>query len=121
MIINILFTGDDQKSYFKTEQLETPIQQPLGNYSIPFASESVQFRQFDAGLIFPMHTAPRMQYVVYLAGSVQVRASGGETKQFHAGDILLAMDTEGEGHESITMEPGHAVIISSDALDRKIP
>jgi mannose-6-phosphate isomerase-like protein (cupin superfamily) len=114
MIINILFTADDQKSYFKTDHLETPIQQPLGDYSTPFPSQSVQFRQFDAGLIFPMHTAPRAQYVIYLAGAVQVRTSGGETKQFKAGDILLAMDTEGEGHESITIEAGQAVIISAD-------
>lgn len=112
MNITLLYTAENNKSYFSTETIETPHHQPLGNYSNPFASQSVQFREFEAGLVFPMHTAPRAQYIIYLEGSVQVNCSGGETKIFSAGDILLAKDTEGEGHESITIEAGKAVIIS---------
>lgn len=112
MNINVLYTADDGKSYFRTEMIKTPIEEALGDYSLPFSSSSVQFREFDAGLTFPMHTAPRVQYVIYLEGSVEVRASGGETRQFFAGDILLAKDTDGEGHISTTIEPGRAVIIA---------
>jgi hypothetical protein len=114
MKITILSTQSDNKSYFSQEIIETPNTQPLGNYSIPFASNSIQFREFEADLIYPMHNAPRVQYIIYLEGSVKVRASGGETRIFHPGDILLAKDVQGEGHESTTLEKGRAVIIGID-------
>ncbi len=57
-------------------------------------------------------TAPKAQYIIILEGYVEVRASGGESRRFRAGDILLAQDTTGEGHVSITVEPGRAMIIS---------
>ncbi|MFI4956532.1 MAG: hypothetical protein ACHQAX_04925 [Gammaproteobacteria bacterium] len=111
MKIHVLTTGADNKSHFSLETLETPNKEPLGNYSIPFSSDCIQFREFEAGLLYPMHNAPRAQYIVYLEGSVQVRASGGETKTFTTGDILLAKDITGEGHESLTMTAGRALIV----------
>lgn len=102
MIIDVLYTADDKKSYFIKETIDTPNTEPLGNYSIPFSSDSIQFREFEAGLVFPMHVAPRQQYILNLEGSVQINASGGESKIFFAGDILLVKDTTGDGHESVT-------------------
>ena len=111
MKITVLATGKDNKSYFSEETLLTLHKQPLGNYSIPFTSEGVQFREFEDGLLYPMHNAPKEQYIVYLEGAVQVRASGGEIKTFSAGDILLVKDTAGEGHESLTVSAGRALIV----------
>jgi len=104
MIISVLFTGHDQKSYFSIEKIETPILKPLGNYSIPMTSESVQFREFSAGLVYPMHNPPRAQYIIYLEGSVEVRASGGETKRFSAGDILLVKDKKGKVMKALLLK-----------------
>jgi quercetin dioxygenase-like cupin family protein len=114
MKIHVLTTAADNKSYFSVETMATPDEQPLGKYSKPFTSEGVQFRQFEAGPLYPMHNAPREQYIVYLEGAVQVRASGGETKTFSTGDILLAKDVTGEGHESLTVSAGRALIVPVD-------
>jgi hypothetical protein len=105
MNITVLYTNTDNKSHFRTETLPTPIKKPLGDYSLPFASNSVQFREFAANLIFPMHTDANAQYIIYLEGCIEVRASGGETKRF------LAQDITGEAHESLTIESGRAVIV----------
>jgi hypothetical protein len=44
------------------------------------------------------HNAPRRQFIVHLEGSVQVEASGGGTRVFGPGDVILAEDLEGAGH-----------------------
>jgi len=44
------------------------------------------------------HNAPRRQLIVHLEGAVEVRASGGETRRFGPGDVVLAEDVEGAGH-----------------------
>lgn len=111
MKITVLQTRNDGKSYFSEEDIETPIAHPLGSYSNPFASNSIQFRSFSAGLLYPMHNAPQIQYIIYLEGKVEVSASGGETKVFKPGNVLLVKDTEGEGHETKTLSSGKSLII----------
>lgn len=111
MNITVIYTGEDDHSYFSEETIDTPIEHPLGKYSIPFTSDGVQFREFLENLVFPMHTAPRPQYILYLKGTVKVITSKGDTRLFQAGDILLAKDTSGKGHETLTIEPGVAAII----------
>lgn len=44
------------------------------------------------------HNAPRRQFIVHLEGVVEVLASGGETRRFGPGDVVLAEDLEGAGH-----------------------
>lgn len=45
-----------------------------------------------------IHPAPRRQYVVTLKGSILFTVSDGSTFLIEPGIILLAEDTEGEGH-----------------------
>jgi hypothetical protein len=44
------------------------------------------------------HTAPRRQFIVHLEGSVRVQASGGQTRVFGPGAVVLAEDLDGAGH-----------------------
>jgi hypothetical protein len=44
------------------------------------------------------HNAPRRQFIVHLEGSVRVEASGGETRVFGPGAVVLAEDLAGAGH-----------------------
>jgi hypothetical protein len=44
------------------------------------------------------HTAPRLQYVVNLAGIAEFEVADGTVKRLYAGDILVAEDLEGHGH-----------------------
>lgn len=107
-----LFTGQDNLSYFTETMIEFPIPHPLGHYSKKHAVENLIFREFEAGLLFDWHNAPQVQYVVYLAGAVEVEASGGEKRIFLPGDILLATDITGAGHVTRTLEKGRSVVVT---------
>lgn len=108
-----LFSGDDNKSYFKEE---TPIyeqEHPLGVYSKITPTKGMMFRMFKAGAKYDWHNAPQPQYIVYLEGEVEVEASGGEKRVFKPGDILFARDITGKGHISKTLTDGKSIIITT--------
>lgn len=46
------------------------------------------------------HPAPRRQFMVVLAGELEVEASDGEVRQFPAGSVILVEDTSCRGHIS---------------------
>ncbi|GAA5129573.1 cupin domain-containing protein [Pseudonocardia adelaidensis] len=47
------------------------------------------------------HPAPREQWVVMLRGVIEVRVTGGATRRFGPGDLVLAADTTGAGHVTV--------------------
>lgn len=108
-----LYTSDDGKSYFRDVILDTPIKHPLGLYSKKFNVADLQFREFSANATFDWHVAPQQQYIIYQEGSVEVLASGGETRIFNPGDILLASDTSGRGHITTTLTNGKSIVITT--------
>lgn len=108
--ITKLYTGEDNKSYFKDVEVELSTLSPLGLYSSPQSVKDLQFRQSVPGT-FDWHTAPQEQYIVYLTGDMQVEASGGETRIFKPGDILWAADLTGKGHKSTILIEGKALVI----------
>ena len=65
------------------------------------------------------HPAPARQWVVMLRGTIEVTVSGGEARRFGPGDLVLAADTEGEGHisEGIGAPPFEALFIPADLAD----
>jgi uncharacterized cupin superfamily protein len=67
--------------------------------SDPLSTERFQFLSVPPDWRSEHHT-PRRQFFVVLAGSTGLRASDGETRYFHAGDVFLAEDTTGNGHTS---------------------
>ncbi|MFC0141634.1 hypothetical protein ACFFJN_16850 [Erwinia mallotivora] len=52
------------------------------------------FEQWQKGV----HPAPKKQYVVTLKGKLRFRVSDGSTFIIQPGTVLLAADTQGEGH-----------------------
>ena len=44
------------------------------------------------------HTAPRRQYLLYLAGHTAIEVANGDIREFGPGDVLLAEDLTGHGH-----------------------
>lgn len=106
-----LFTGNDKKSYFEDITVETPHENPLGKLSDPMYVHKLIFRE-SIPQTYDWHPAPHKQFIVYLSGEAEVEASGGETRIFKPGDILLATDTSGHGHRSTILIPGHALIIT---------
>ena len=63
------------------------------------------------------HTASDPQWVVVLAGELEVEVSDGTSRRFRPGDLVLATDTSGAGHITrvIGGTPVHALGISADA------
>jgi len=59
------------------------------------------------------HPVPRRQYMICLAGSLEVEVSDGETRRFGPGSVLLVEDTLGIGHRSkvIGSERGYMVAL----------
>ena len=106
-----LYTGDDQKSYFKDVDVECENVHPLGKYSNHFPVKVMLFRDFEKGSLFDWHNAPQPQYIVYLEGEVEVEASGGESRIFRQCDILFATDVTGKGHITKTLSKGRSAIV----------
>ncbi|MHB0958319.1 MAG: cupin domain-containing protein [Pirellulaceae bacterium] len=53
---------------------------------------------FPAGTDVPAHNAPQPYIVIVLSGQGEVVTSDGETRRFHAGDVLFCNDLTGKGH-----------------------
>jgi hypothetical protein len=67
----------------------------------PFPVEALVFaEQPQDAPDWESHVAPRRQWLIALSGRVAVTVSDGERREFGQGDVLLAEDTEGEGHIS---------------------
>ena len=68
------------------------------------------------------HTASDPQWVVVLAGELEVEVSDGMARRFRPGDLLLAADTSGRGHITRVMggTPVHALGISTDAPNHDV-
>ena len=92
-----IYTGDDQESHF--ERLEIPLNPTrYGGLSDLVPSEGVIFRETPVGGLLDFHPAPRRQFVITIAGEVEVECGDGTKRRFGAGDIMLADDTTGQGH-----------------------
>jgi hypothetical protein len=92
-----IFTGDDNESHF--EELDVPLEPSrYGSLSQPVSTESVIFRETPSDGLLDYHPAPRRQFVVTLAGIVEVECRDGSKRRFGPGDIMLADDTTGNGH-----------------------
>ncbi|RDI48078.1 cupin domain-containing protein [Aquicella lusitana] len=109
-----LYTGEDGKSHFMEMDCGQEKQQALGVYSKKFPASGIQFRDSEPDLAMNWHNAPQPQYIIYLEGQVEVQASGGETRVFHAGDVLFATDLTGQGHISKVLTQCRSVIVTTE-------
>jgi len=100
-----LFTGDDGLSYFKDVEVPMTDRGRGTELSDLFAAKAMLMRRNTAEYELDYHTAPRKQFIINLTGTVEIVASGGETRQFGPGSIMLADDTTGKGHISKALTP----------------
>ena len=92
-----LFTGPDGESHF--EELD-PGFAPGANGERTGLQENagVSFGRTQPGNFMDWHVAPRKQYVITLAGAVEIGIGDGTVRRFGAGDVMLANDLSGRGH-----------------------
>ena len=121
MKVTRIYTGDDGRSHF--EDLDVPMSEtPAGLMSGVVPTDGVFFRE-PAGEgssdFLDFHVAPRRQFVIHLAGRVEIETGGGDKRQFGVGDILLADDTTGQGHVSRGVEgPRRQIFVAlADSVD----
>ena len=65
-----------------------------------FNSPRVRFVELPEGYDHDWHNAPKRQLVIMLSGVVEVRTSDNQTRRWSAGDVLLADDVRGKGHQT---------------------
>lgn len=121
MRVTRIFTGSDQRSHF--EDLELPLQaSAIGQLSAPIPTTSVFFRNTAEGgpEVLDFHVAPRRQFVIHLAGKVEIETGDGTKRQFGVGDVLLADDTTGQGHISRELQGPRVQIFAALAPDADI-
>ncbi|TRW82426.1 cupin domain-containing protein [Mycolicibacterium sp. 018/SC-01/001] len=94
-----LWTGSDDASHVQIGRLDL---QPgrnddLVSSSVPVSSVTVE--ETATGGTLAWHTAPVRQLVVTLAGTLLFTTRDGEQFRLSPGDVLLAEDTTGSGHQ----------------------
>lgn len=67
--------------------------------SATMSSAHVTVEETAGGGALAWHTAPVRQLVVTLSGTLVFSTRDGEEFTLHPGDVLLAEDTEGTGHQ----------------------
>ena len=90
-----LYSGDDGKSHFEDLQqtgASTYFLQNLPANALVFKND------LNREDLHGWHTAPRRQWCITLAGSVEIGLGDGTKKTFGPGDVFLAEDVTGQGH-----------------------
>ena len=85
-----LFTGADGRSHVEDTTIPTGIEK---------AATAVHFEETAAGSTLGWHTAPHLQYVVTLSGTLEFTTRDDETFIIRPGDVLVAADAVGSGHK----------------------
>lgn len=116
MQISRIYHDDNGKSHFGHVDIPLHDGGPIGLLSEKFGADKIIFRETPADYDFKWHTAPARQLLFILRGRAEFTVSGGERREFGAGDILLLEDTEGEGHcsKALHNEVRHSVFVTLD-------
>ena len=93
MLVRI-YTGSDGQSHF--EDLDMPTQDVHRVTTKP--GEDLVFRTTLGDRVAEWHNPTRRQYLIVVQGKMEVSIADGTTRQFQAGDVLLAEDMSGQGH-----------------------
>ena len=101
------------------QDLEIPIDQERPDsfgfvlrQSNAWPSASIRFVKLPAGLDQGWHHAPARQLVVVLSGELEVGTSDGDKRRGTAGQVFVADDLTGKGHETRVIDgPAHVMFV----------
>jgi hypothetical protein len=102
MRVTQIYTGEDQKSYFRDLTVPTVTDAASGReilQYLPSTGTGVSEGQV-APASHGFHNAPRRQFVAVLKGGLVIETGDGTQRSFGPGDIFLAEDLTGEGHKT---------------------
>jgi hypothetical protein len=90
-----MYTGSDGKSHF--EELDQS--HGAREFMKTHAAKALVFKNdFNRDDLQGWHNAPRRQWCITLAGSVDITVGDGSVRNFRPGDVFLAEDVTGQGH-----------------------
>ena len=101
-----IHAGDDGQSHFEDVTVEGELREivagvpPVLVSAAQPAAALVFVQQPEDAADWEKHVAPRRQWVILLRGRAAIEVGDGERREFDPGAIILAEDTEGEGHVS---------------------
>jgi hypothetical protein len=88
-----LYTGTDGQTHIETLDLHSHPE--LATLQ---AATGIVFRLTQPGYFSDWHNAPRRQFVITLAGEVEIGLGDGSVHRFGPGHVTLAEDLTGTGH-----------------------
>ena len=94
-----LWTGQEGTSHVEIGRLDMRTGRNDDLVSATMSSAHVTVEETAGGGTLAWHTAPVRQLVVTLSGTLVFSTRDGEEFTLHPGDVLLAEDTEGTGHQ----------------------
>lgn len=94
-----LFTGPDEQSHVQIGRIDLVPGRNNDLVSAAMASTRVTAEETATGGALAWHTAPVRQLVVTLTGTLSFTTRDGEQFTLAPGDVLLAEDTTGSGHQ----------------------
>jgi hypothetical protein len=108
-----LYTGADGLSHFEDVAVPLTDAGRASDISQVLGATGLVFRHNRLDYDLDWHPAPRRQFVVNLTGEVEITASDGEVRRFGPGSVMLAEDTTGKGHKSLSVgsEERHSIFI----------
>jgi hypothetical protein len=110
-----LYTGRDNESHFAEIDVVLNLK-GRSAFSELQPARGVIFRRALATHHSDYPPAPRRQYVITLAGQVEIETGDGTVRRFGPGDVMLADDTTGRGHITRVVggQPRDCVMIPLD-------
>jgi quercetin dioxygenase-like cupin family protein len=94
-----LWTGQEGGSHVRIGHIDMRPGRNNDLLSGTMASSHVTVEETAGGGALAWHTAPVRQLVVTLSGTLDFITRDGEKFRLHPGDVLLAEDTAGSGHQ----------------------
>ena len=94
-----LWTGADEGSHVQVGRIDLRPGRNADLVSTAMGASHVTVEETATGGTLAWHTAPVRQLVVTLAGTLVFTTRDGEEFTLHPGDVLLAEDTTGSGHQ----------------------
>jgi hypothetical protein len=93
MSITRLYTGPDGQSHIELMDLDSHPE-----LTTLLGTKGVVFRRTQPGYFSDWHNAPRRQFVITLAGEMEIGLGDGTKHRFGPGHVTLAEDLTGRGH-----------------------
>ena len=105
-----LYTGADARSRIEPVDLGK-----MSDWTAGLPATQIAFRVWPVGQFLDWHPAPRRQFVIIVAGQLEIGLGDGSKHVFGPGDARLVEDTTGQGHTTRVVS-SHPVVTATIPL-----